>query len=208
MEDLDVNNVSPEEWEELYVNHNGWNNEGSGSGSLLSNNFGLVNYLTEIIYANNIRSIIDIGCGDLQWIPSLLEDINIEVTYTGLDCSKYVIDTNKRDYSNYNFIHKDIYNKKFRIDNTQYDLVLCKDVIQHRASADEILIKNLNKINSSMIIVVYPDWHQIDKNRWFNVHRFTHINSYIADENKNIILKRKVRGPWENLKRLFSRRVI
>jgi hypothetical protein len=102
----------------------------SGSGSDI--NFNLNNYipfLKKFIIDNNIKNVVDLGCGDFRCGTLIYENLNI--TYTGYDTYKKVIEYNSKKHtsSKYSFIHLDFYNNKEKI--LEGDLCIIKDVIQH-----------------------------------------------------------------------------
>ena len=116
-----------------------------GIGSLKVNNIEFLNFLNEIIKKYNINSVLDLGCGDLNYINEYIIKSNLR--YLGLDASidltNYNIDTYKQ-YDNLNFgvcnIIKDNIPKN-------YDLILIKEVFIH--FSDDLIIKSLNNIKNS-----------------------------------------------------------
>ena len=88
-----------------------------------------INYINNFIDQNNIKTILDIGCGDGLMLSNIgLKD---DVKITGIDVSKIAINQAKhkfKDKSNYNFFNIDAMNYKHY---ENYDLVLIKDVFQH-----------------------------------------------------------------------------
>lgn len=106
----------------------GVNKEGkgsSGSGSLISTTTEYRNLLEEFIKNNNINSIVDLGCGDWEWMKEF--DLG-NITYTGIDVSSIVIENNNKLYStnNIKFINGDANNI-----TEEVDLIVIKDVLQH-----------------------------------------------------------------------------
>ena len=61
----------------------------SGSGSTLRNTNRVRNLLDDFIKTNNVKSITDLGCGDLTWIKSTAFFNDHTIEYTGVD----VVDT-------------------------------------------------------------------------------------------------------------------
>jgi hypothetical protein len=102
----------------------------SGPGSSLEANINTyIPFLQEFITDKNITSIIDLGCGDFRCGPSIYDNLNI--SYTGYDAYKKLIDYNKSKYDpgKYSFINLDFLNTKDEI--ISGDLCILKDVIQH-----------------------------------------------------------------------------
>ena len=52
------------------------------------------------IEENNLRSILDIACGDFSWMKELIK--NDKLNYTGWDIVGEIIDYNKKKYSSKN----------------------------------------------------------------------------------------------------------
>lgn len=117
--------------QKIWGNNNNLNYSGSsGSGSSIDyNEHTYIPFLRKFIIDNNIKNIVDLGCGDFQCGKLIYEDLNI--IYTGYDIYKKVIDYNSQIYllPKYNFIHLDFCNYKDNIING--DLCIIKDVIQH-----------------------------------------------------------------------------
>lgn len=99
---------------------------GSGPGSrnehlLLKN--GVVR---ETIEEYDIKSIVDIGCGDI----AILRDIHVE-DYVGIDLSSIVVAKNKNLKRNWTFLCRDL-TRGYTPPNA--DLILCLDVLIHQKS--------------------------------------------------------------------------
>jgi hypothetical protein len=102
----------------------------SGGGSVIKyNEDTYVPFLKKYIMNNNIKSVVDLGCGDFKCGNLIYDDLDI--LYTGYDTYKKIIDYNLKQNSlpKYSFIHLDFYNKKESIINS--DLCILKDVLQH-----------------------------------------------------------------------------
>jgi hypothetical protein len=111
-------------------NKNDQYNGSSGSGSDVEyNRYTYVPFLKNFIIDNNIKNIVDLGCGDFKCGNLIYDDLDI--LYTGYDTYKKIIDYNLKQHSlpKYSFIHLDFFDKKETIING--DLCILKDVIQH-----------------------------------------------------------------------------
>jgi hypothetical protein len=106
-----------------------YNGSSGGGSSLNFNKYTYVPFLKKFITDNNIKNIVDFGCGDFICGKIIYGDLDI--LYTGYDTYKKVIDYNSKQYSlpKYSFIHLDFCNNKENIING--DLCILKDVIQH-----------------------------------------------------------------------------
>lgn len=111
-------------------NNNKEYNGSSGGGSSIDYNIDTyVPFLKNFIINNNIKNIVDLGCGDFR-CGKLIYDI-FDIKYTGYDTYKKVIDYNLKQHplQKYSFIHLDFFNKKESI--IKGDLCILKDVLQH-----------------------------------------------------------------------------
>jgi hypothetical protein len=129
-------------------NNNPEYNGSSGGGSDLDyNKDTYVPFLKKFIVDNNIKNIVDLGCGDFRCGKLIYDDLDIK--YTGYDTYKKMIDYNLKQHSmpKYFFEHLNFFDNKEIIKNG--DLCILKDVIQHW-KMDEIytfldyLIENKN----------------------------------------------------------------
>ena len=128
-----------------------WGNNGnqeyngsSGNGSELDlNKDTYVPFLKKYIIHNDIKSIVDLGCGDFICGPLIYTDL--DVIYTGYDAYGKLVEYNskKNDPQKYTFKHLDFYNKKEEI--ISGDMCILKDVIQHWT---------LNNVNSFLDYLV------------------------------------------------------
>jgi trans-aconitate methyltransferase len=114
----------------IYDN-NTWG-QGSGGGSLKRNTVIYNKLYQDFLEENEIKTIIDYGCGDWQSTQFLNFD---DVTYLGIDCVDSVISNNINNYS------KD--NIKFEVVKDNFysykaDLLVVKDVLQHWTN-DEVI---------------------------------------------------------------------
>ena len=102
----------------------------SGSGSLLEKNKDTyIPFLREFITENNIKTVVDLGCGDFVCGAITYDDLDVK--YTGYDTYKKVVDYVSSCHAapKYTFHHLDFYNKKEEISCA--DLCIIKDVLIH-----------------------------------------------------------------------------
>jgi hypothetical protein len=71
--------------------------------------------------------MVDIGCGDLQWIPTLIEQTGI--AYTGIDCVPRLIESHRKKYKAMTFLHSDLTQSVDILPPA--DMYFIKDVFQH-----------------------------------------------------------------------------
>lgn len=126
MEDIFTNIYESKKWgNNMDNNYSG----SSGDGSEVKYNAKYIEIVKKVIKDNDIQSIVDLGCGDFRCGKFLYDDIN--VSYTGYDAYKKLIDYHKTQYSEpkYTFKHLDFYTNKESIIGG--DMCILKDVIQH-----------------------------------------------------------------------------
>jgi hypothetical protein len=127
MEEVFTNIYENKKWG---CNKNENYNGSSGIGSAENYNIETyVPFLKEFIISNNIKNVVDLGCGDFQCGKLIYNDLNIK--YNGYDTYKKVVDFNSKEHtdSKYSFQHLDFFNNKEEIPSS--DLCILKDVIQH-----------------------------------------------------------------------------
>lgn len=112
------------------TNNNSEYKGSSGGGSEIDYNKNTyIPFIQKFILDNQIKTIVDLGCGDFKCGPLIYD--NLDILYTGYDAYNKIIQYNSKQHSisKYNFIHLDFYNKKENIINS--DLCILKDVLQH-----------------------------------------------------------------------------
>lgn len=110
------------------LNYNGSSGHGS---SIEINKNTYVPFLINFITNNNIKTVIDLGCGDFICGPLIYDNFS-DIKYYGYDIYGKLITYNKQKYHStckYNFIKLDFYNNPEEIING--DLYIIKDVIIH-----------------------------------------------------------------------------
>lgn len=112
----------------------GKNEEGkgfSGLGSTRENAAPYMVFLEKFMQDHNIRSVVDLGCGD--WTFS--QHINWDgIQYVGIDVVRSVIEKNRKKHShpNVQFLQGD----GIDVELPEADLFVCKDVLQHLSNED------------------------------------------------------------------------
>ena len=143
-------------FDKQYITEGGsWNKESclinnkietySGPGSLLQNTGNLINELNIFNKEYNIKSIVDIPCGDFNY----MKEVNLNgVIYQGFDISKNAINLNliyKSDNISFNVLDAT------KSDINYADLIICKDLFLHLSFKDINLI--LSKIKCKYFAV-------------------------------------------------------
>jgi SAM-dependent methyltransferase len=103
---------------------------GSGPGSRLEENTEMIEFLECFIRVKKIKTILDIGCGDWQYMQAV--DLQ-GCKYIGIDCVQSVVDADTAKFGNENveFRCGDILECEF----PPADMVIIKDVVIHLTNA-------------------------------------------------------------------------
>jgi SAM-dependent methyltransferase len=120
----------------------------SGAGSTLESTRYYRAYLQEFLAANQIRSVVDAGCGD--WEFSQHMDWK-GIDYLGLDIVPAVIEANRKRFGSagVRFAVADI----VRDELPAADLLIIKDVLQHLSHGDTVaVLRNLPRYRHVLIV--------------------------------------------------------
>lgn len=140
----------------LWLNSDGGTESGPGSDIKYSGDY--VDYLTAYIHEFKIKSILDVGCGDLNLMRHVLQDVTIN-KYLGIDISKVVTDRNIKNYPNYNFKNTTLSNSSILTD--EYELCLIKDVLQHMTNDNIVeILSHIYKFKHTIITNDYKDGNE------------------------------------------------
>lgn len=114
-----------------------WGNNGnekyrgsSGPGSSVEfNSDHYIPFLKKFITDNEVKTVVDLGCGDFRCGPHIYNDLNVK--YVGYDAYEKVVSNNKENFnpSKFQFHHLDFLNNKEKLISA--DMCILKDVLQH-----------------------------------------------------------------------------
>lgn len=148
-------------WNGIYLdNKYGWwgNKSKSGEGSEGSFAEYKKTLLNTLIQKYPIKSIVDFGCGDFNW----MKDVTGLSKYVGVDIVRFLIEEHNKTYKSdvHNFIYGNIANTKFHPDfikhhGTKFDMGILFDILGHQLW-DEIetsLDFILNKLDIKYLLV-------------------------------------------------------
>jgi hypothetical protein len=130
----------------------------SGSGSELSRTKSLREELPIIFKKYNIKSVLDIPCGDFNWMNQV-DYCNIE--YIGADIVEKLILKNKSSYPNTKFEILDITKDKL----PKVDLIIARDIFGHFQYKNIIdALENIIKSESKYLLTTsFTKWsHNMD----------------------------------------------
>ena len=153
-------------------NENRWENKQScsGAGSTLKNTETIRSKLPELLEEYHIHSILDIPCGDFNWI----KEVNLDsISYIGADIVEKIIQINNESYSKENrkFVIIDILKDEL----PQVNLIFCRDLFIHFSYRDIFTaIENIKKSGSKYLLttsnilgtknfdILTGEWHPIN----------------------------------------------
>jgi SAM-dependent methyltransferase len=119
----------PDIFDKIY--ENSYWGKGSGGGSSPEATQPYKVFLEDFIRQHDIKSIVDLGCGDWQFSQFL--DFG-GATYIGIDASKSVIKNNQKSFSRPGVSFADL--PKDYNDLPDADLLVCKDVLMHLSTKE------------------------------------------------------------------------
>lgn len=123
--------AQPNEWQKQYKTELGTRESVSGNGSTLENTIELRTALPDIIRKHVITSIVDVPCGDWNWMSKV--DLK-GIKYTGCDIVPELVADNIRKYGQRNIAFQIL-----DITTTippKADLVICRDLLFHLSEKD------------------------------------------------------------------------
>lgn len=138
-----------------------------GKGSFLKNTGGVRHFLESVIKEYQIKSILDVGCGDWNWIGYAVPVPDQALTYVGLDFDAGFIRYNNRKFGrerskqhkhNISFylwdVRKDVIPDKFH----QFDLIICRDLMLHLPTEVNLkLLREFDKVGKYLIASNHGD---------------------------------------------------
>lgn len=101
-----------------------------GTGSKKENTSNIIKFLNKFIDENNVLSILDLGCGDLNWIGHTIETLQ---SYIGVDLGTQMLLENKEKFPNFVFQDQDIlsFMKEYNKQGEKVEVIICRDVLVH-----------------------------------------------------------------------------
>ena len=133
----------------------------SGPGSHLSNAKEAIELVNNTIKKYNIQSILDLGCGDFNW----LKETNLKnIKYIGWDACPKMIEDNNKKYGNSDikFFTKDIVLE----DYPDVDLIMCRDVLFHMKKS--ISKKIINNVKNKCKYFISTSFKNVNENSGIN----------------------------------------
>lgn len=155
-----------------------WNCNGvrSGHGSELKQTVNIRSFLDKFIPENSIKTVVDLGCGDLNWVKHTQAFV---IDYTGIDIAEPLIEEHKLNYIDKKFYSKDIVKDEI----PECDLIIIHDVIFHIKIKDILdLFENIKHKFKYLLITSCNNFVNEDKH---NIpYHFSKVNLEITPFNK------------------------
>jgi len=137
----------------------------SGYGSGVDYTRNLRNQLKSIIRDYEVSSILDIACGDCNWIKEFFNQDGLK--YVGIDIVKPLIARNESLFRSHQvkFLNLDVTNSEIPF----ADLVICRDLLFHLPNKEilKVLRKVVNSSSKYLLITTHPrnpldDFNNVD----------------------------------------------
>lgn len=146
----------------IYENYGFGSNESrSGPGSTLDETKILRKKIKDLITAKNIKTVVDIPCGDFNWMKEIVSSFE---SYVGGDIVKKAVEVNTQNYGNEttNFVEFDLITDKI----PDADLLIVRDVLGHLPLENSKQVIH-NILNSNCKYLLSTTWaKKIDDHTW------------------------------------------
>ena len=147
----------------------------SGLGSDLNVTKQLINDLDIFLKSVQIKSILDIACGDFFWMNRLISKNN-DLNYLGLEIVESIVENNNKIFSNQKvkFICSDVINEELP---QNHDFILVRDFLIHIKNIDIInLIQKIKNSNCKYFAINnFPEIKKNDEIKGYGHHRYVNI---------------------------------
>lgn len=143
-----------------HYQNNYWSNDESvsGHGSTMQATNPIREALPQLLHNLQVKSILDIPCGDFHWLSAVAFDHDI---YIGADIVPELVYQNQRDYPGTEFRVLDI----TRDPLPKVDLILCRDLLGHLSNNDvKNAIRNIWKSKSKYLLATTFPGHEYSGN--------------------------------------------
>lgn len=145
----------------------------SGPGSEIQNTIVIRQQIPNLIKKYNIKTILDIPCGDFHWF----KEMDIKIDYLGADIVDTIINENNSKYSSdyISFKKLDITSEAI---NGKFDLIIIRDLFIHFSNDD--IFKSLQNIKESQSkYILTTNYNDSDINKNIVTGSFREINLMI-----------------------------
>jgi SAM-dependent methyltransferase len=160
--DANVTGNIEKTFSDIYQNQRWGKGAGSGEGSDLARNQTYLRLIEKFIRDREIKSVVDLGCGDWQFSRQI--DWS-GASYVGVDVVPSVIQDLNAQYARpgVRFVHGDV----VTCDLPDADLAISKDVLQHLPN--ELILKFLRRLGRFKYAILTNDRRQYHLPGWRNL---------------------------------------
>jgi len=157
-----------------YYKNNSWSGKESvsGPGSDYEQTKYLIPELEIMLKSLNIKTMLDIPCGDFNWMKRVDLD---KISYHGADIVEPLIEKNKRKYesNNIKFSILDLVND----DLPKVDLIMVRDCLVHLPTKDVFkALNNIKNSKSKYLLTTNFLWNHQEANQEISVGQWRRIN--------------------------------
>ena len=160
-------------WRDYHKTNN--NVSDSGLGSDLNVTQQLIKDLDIFLKSDQIKSILDIACGDFFWMNKLINN-NKHLNYLGLEIVESIVENNNKIFSNQKVKFKcaDVINEELP---QNHDFILVRDFLIHIKNSDIInLVHKIKKSNCKYFAINnFPNIKSNDEIKGYGHHRYVNI---------------------------------
>lgn len=164
-----------------YYQDNFWQNDESvsGHGSTLAQTAVIREELPRLLRALDVQSMLDIPCGDLNWMKEI-QSPDMIPRYIGADVVPELVSELRKQFGHQRMEFQVMDITKDRL--SRVDLVLVRDLLGHFSNRDvQSSIKNLKRSGSTWLLATtFPEhtnegdirtgeWRPINLARWFGL---------------------------------------
>jgi len=99
-------------------------------------------------------SVLDVGCGTGHYLRSLIEHLDEDIKYTGVDITKEYMVKAKKAFKNYSFKVGNIHCLEFL--TNEFDIVTCNNVLMHLPVPPTKAISELLRVSKDYVVIRTP----------------------------------------------------
>jgi SAM-dependent methyltransferase len=136
----------------------------SGGGSTREYTLATRSHLHTVVTAFGVRSILDIPCGDFQWMPIFL-DAHPEIRYFGADIVRALIAEHTSRFSDRPQWAFGVADMVRDFPAGEFDLVHMRDALQHLSPGDAVSVITSLRIQSRFRYWMVTDYEGVTHNR-------------------------------------------
>ncbi len=163
-------------WKDYNKPRAGESYSGFGSDKHLSDD--IIFLFKKFIEEKKIKTILDLACGDFNWMKNIIMNNKKILSYTGYEIVDEITKSNVKLYSKENIFFKTIDVIDDPLDK-KFDLIIIKDLFQHIKNSEIISIISKLKKNKSNFFAIStnPDIKNNVDLKNFGHHRYINIET-------------------------------